>query len=51
MPAPSRICRTPAEAYAAGWEDGAHDPPLTDEQRTRVAALLAPYIRPAANAA
>ncbi|MDX3109564.1 hypothetical protein [Nonomuraea angiospora] len=46
-----RICRTPADAFAAGWADGADDPPLTDEQRTRLAALLAPYIRPAQEAA
>ncbi|MEV1245183.1 hypothetical protein [Nonomuraea sp. NPDC049750] len=43
--ATSRICRTPEDAFVAGWEDGASDPPLTDEQRTRLAALLAPYVR------
>jgi hypothetical protein len=47
----ARICRTPAEAFAAGWEDGADDPPLTEEQRTRLAALLAPYVRPTQQAA
>lgn len=46
-----RVCRTPADAFAAGWEAGADDPPLTDEQRVRLAALLGPYIRPAAEAA
>lgn len=40
----NRICRTPADAFTAGWEDGADDPPLTSEQRTRLAALLAPFV-------
>lgn len=47
----SKICRTPEDAFAAGWDDGANDPPLTDRQRTHLAALLAPHIRPAAKAA
>lgn len=47
----ARICRTPDDAFAAGWHDGADDPPMTPEQRTRIAALLAPYVRPAAEAA
>lgn len=46
-----RICRTPEDAFAAGWHDGADDPPLTPEQRTRIAALLALHVRPAAEAA
>lgn len=46
-----RICRTAEDAFMAGWQDGADDPPLTEEQRTRIAALLAPHIRPAAAAA
>jgi hypothetical protein len=39
-----RICRTPQESFEAGWNDGADGPPLTPEQRTRIAALLRPYI-------
>lgn len=46
-----RICRTAEEAFRAGWDDGAEDPPLTDRQRTLIAALLAPHINPAAKAA
>lgn len=42
----ARICRTPQEAFAAGWDDGANDPPLTDEQITRLVALHSPYLRP-----
>ncbi len=43
---PARLCRTPQEIAQAGWDDGADDPPLTDAQVTRLAALLAPYIPP-----
>ncbi|MGJ6968790.1 hypothetical protein ACSDR0_43500 [Streptosporangium sp. G11] len=39
------ICRTAEECFRAGWDDGANDPPLTPAQRTRLAALLGPYIR------
>lgn len=42
-----RVCRTPGEAFTAGWEDGAHDAPLTPAERTRLVALLAPHMRPA----
>lgn len=42
---PRRICRTPQEAFQAGWDDGADDPPLTPDQVTRLAALLGPSIR------
>lgn len=42
---PARLCRTPEECFQAGIEDGAGDPPLTPEQRTRIAALLGPTIR------
>lgn len=40
---PRRLCRTPDEAFQAGWEDGAHDPPMTPEQQRRLVALLRPY--------
>ncbi len=46
-----RFCRTPEESFQAGWDDGADDPPLTDAQRTQLAALLGPYWRPAEGAA
>lgn len=46
-----RICRTPEEAFEQGWRDGEGDPPLTPEQRMRLAALLAPYVRPHEEAA
>jgi hypothetical protein len=42
---PRRLCRTPEEAFAAGWEDGANDPPLTDAQIAKLAVLLRPYLR------
>jgi len=42
---PPRLCRTPDECFAAGLADAAGDPPLTDSQRTRIAALLGPEIR------
>lgn len=38
-----RICRTPDEAFAAGWEDGANDAPLTPEQRRHILGLIRPY--------
>lgn len=37
------ICRTLAEARAAGGADGAADPPLSQDLADYVAALLAPY--------
>lgn len=39
-------CRTPEDAYRAGWADGRSAPPLTPAQRSRIAALLAPYVAP-----
>ena len=42
---PRRLCRTPEESFQAGWDDGADEPPLTNEQILRLAALLGPYIR------
>ena len=35
------ICRTVAEALAAGLKDGAAHPPLTPEQVARLAAIIA----------
>jgi hypothetical protein len=37
------MIRTVDEAYAAGARDAAADPPLTAEQVTAIAVLLAPY--------
>ncbi|MBO4275092.1 hypothetical protein [Microbispora triticiradicis] len=42
---PPRLCRNAEECFAAGLADAANDPPLTDSQRTRIAALLGPSIR------
>lgn len=44
-PVRSRLCRTPAECFAAGWEDGEHDKPLTEQETTRLVALWAPSQR------
>jgi len=42
-----RICRTPAEAFAAGWDDGATDRPLSPAEIARIAALWRPYYQQA----
>lgn len=34
-----RICRTPEEAWQAGWDDGADDPPMTQAQIDLLAPL------------
>jgi hypothetical protein len=44
------ICRTAEEAYAAGWEDGADDAPLSQEETERLVALHSPYLTPRAEA-
>lgn len=44
------ICRTPEECFAAGWEDGADDAPLTQQEIERLVALHAPYLTPQAEA-
>lgn len=38
------LCRTLADIEAAAERDAAADPPLTQEQADRIAAILAPYI-------
>jgi len=38
------VLRTVAEIEAAGLADGAADPPLTQAQANRVAALLTPWL-------
>ena len=50
MPRPTpdtadRICRTPAECFAAGWKDGEDDRPLTQQELERLTALHAPFLR------
>ena len=45
------MIRTPAEAIAAGLRDAQADPPLTPQQVTAVAVLLAPYRQQARRAA
>lgn len=37
------ICRDAEEAFAAGWDDGADDAPMTAEQHRKILALLRPY--------
>lgn len=39
------ICRTPEDAFEAGWEQAAELPPLTDELVDRLASLLGPAYR------
>ena len=34
-------CRTPEDAYQAGWQTAATAPPLTREQATRIALTIA----------
>jgi hypothetical protein len=41
---------TEAEIFAAGWEDGADDAPLTQQEIERLAALHSPYLTPEAKA-
>lgn len=41
-----RICRTPDEAFAAGWADGADDKPLTPAEIAQMVQLHARHLRP-----
>ena len=34
-----RLCRTPEDAFAAGWDDGADDAPLTQTEIEKLVAL------------
>jgi len=38
------VCRTVDECFAAGWEDGADDEPLTQQETERLAALHSPHL-------
>ena len=38
------LCRSLAEIEAAAWADAAGDPPLTQAQANRIAAILAPHL-------
>lgn len=40
----ARRQRVRAEAFQAGWDDGANDPPLTERQVERLAFILAPHV-------
>ena len=44
------VCRTADEAFAAGWEDGADDAPLTQEEIEHLSVLHAPYLATQAEA-
>jgi hypothetical protein len=46
----STTCRTAEEAFRAGWEDGADDAPLTQQEIERLVALHSPYLTPQAEA-
>lgn len=50
-PKQPRACRTADDAFAAGWDDGATDSPMTPAQRLKLVALLAPHVQPRADAA
>lgn len=39
-----------ADCFAAGWEDGADDAPLTTEDIERLVPLHRPYLQPEAKA-
>ena len=36
---------TPEECFAAGWDDGADDAPLTQQEIERLVALHSPYLQ------
>lgn len=38
------------DCYAAGWEDGADDEPMTREEIERLSVLHGPYLTPIAKA-
>lgn len=44
------ICRTEAECRQAGWDDGADDAALSQQEIERLATLHAPYLTPKAEA-
>ncbi|WP_166344948.1 hypothetical protein [Phytoactinopolyspora limicola] len=39
------LCRTPEDAFRAGWDDGASDTPLTDQEINRLVALHGRFLR------
>lgn len=45
-----QLCSTAEECFAAGWDDGAGDEPLTQQEIERLAVLHAPYLRATAEA-
>jgi len=44
------VYRTAEECFQAGWEDGADDKPLTQEEIESLAVLHGPYLAPKAEA-
>ena len=42
--------RTAEEIFQAGWDEGADDPPLTQQEIERLVALHGPHLRPEAKA-
>lgn len=40
------FCATPDDAFQAGWDDAATDPPLTQSQIDRLVARHRPYLLP-----
>ena len=44
------LCRTPDDCFAAGWDDGVDDKPLTQAEIERLTSLHGPYLRPEAKA-
>lgn len=45
-----KALRTAEECFRAGWDDGADDRPLSQQEIERLATLHAPYLRPEAEA-
>jgi len=42
---PARLCRTAAECFQAGWDDGVNDEPTTQAERDRLVQLLGTSMR------
>jgi len=42
--------QTAEECFAAGWEDGGQDAPMTQQEIERLVALHSPYLTPEAEA-
>jgi hypothetical protein len=42
---PRRITRTLEETFQAGWDDGANDRPLSQDEIRKIAGLMRPYLK------